>query len=91
MRNAARRAHPDGRVGTVNAGCIDDRDNEPGQGQSEQHYDRDNAEGFRRPGNDLEQVDVDSRVHREANDAACRHPGPPAPPVMQPDELGNFR
>jgi hypothetical protein len=28
---------------------------------------------------------------REANRAAYRHPGPPAPPVMQPDELGDIR
>ena len=59
MRNAALRADPDGRVGAVNARCIDDYDNEPGQNQSEQHEDRDNAEGFRRPGEVLEQVYVD--------------------------------
>src|SRR5580693_3258573 len=35
MRNAALRAHLNGRVGAVNACCIDDDDNEPGQDQSE--------------------------------------------------------
>src|SRR5580700_10586194 len=86
MRNAALRAHPDGRVGVVNARCINYYYNEPGQNQSKQHEDRDNAEGFRRSGEVLEQVYVDPRVHREANHAAYRHPGPPAPPVMQSDE-----
>ena len=30
-------------------------------------------------------------VHHEPDRAARRHPGPPAPPVMQPDEGSNIR
>jgi hypothetical protein len=59
--------------------------------QSEQHEDRNNAEGSRCPGEVPEQVYADPPVHGEANHAAYRHPGPPAPPVMQPDELGDIR
>jgi hypothetical protein len=53
--------------------------------------DRDNAEGCCRTGDAREQAGVDPRIHHEANRAACRDPRPPAPPVMQRDELGNMR
>jgi hypothetical protein len=57
------------------------------------HGDRDRAfcRHRLRPGEVLEQVDVDPRACHEANHAAYRHPGPPAPPVVEPDELGHIR
>src|SRR5215472_15817014 len=91
MQNAALRAHPDCRVGAVQAGCVDYDDNEPGQNESEQHEERDNAESCRRPAEAREPMYVDRRVHREADHAARRRPGPPAPPVMQPHEPGDIR
>jgi hypothetical protein len=91
MRNAALGLHPDRGVGAAQACGIDDDHNQAGHNQAEQQQDRDNAQGCCGTGDAPERAGVDPRVHRQANRAACRDPRPPAPPVMQRDELGNIR